>query len=292
MITQIQDFIARQKWVFAKTMPQHPHEYVVKKNLSFFNQRLFEQITSYIRLYGRDERYLGTHPVRQYLYLGEWKYWTMGAPVLQTTILNRAKTEAHPYDKMQYETLFTGPDDLAEEKELVDMAVEHIFGYKPAHKHTLAFMNEPATTAHVLDIGCGDGLFIRYSEHPNHLYTGFDPSIRMLNNFAAAHPNYEPRLFLTRVEDVAPRLNERFDAIIALYGPPNYIPFQFFPMGMQRLLAPGGKYFLCFFKEGYSPLAYERSGIKADHFVYSKELLEETFGRVVSWRNYNICMNA
>ena len=57
---EFQQFIARNKWIFAKTYAAFcPHEYVVKDRLSDDEQRVFEQIVTFIRengfiaIYGR-----------------------------------------------------------------------------------------------------------------------------------------------------------------------------------------------------------------------------------------------
>ena len=51
------------------------------------NQKLFEQIVFYIQQYGNKERF--KHKYYTQLYLGEYKYWTMGYPINQTILINR-----------------------------------------------------------------------------------------------------------------------------------------------------------------------------------------------------------
>lgn len=273
-ITEILDFIQNNEWVFAKTMPEAPHEYVVKNKLSPFYKTQFERLTKYIRIFGRNERYLGTHPVRQYLYIAGYKYWTMGAPIQSTIIMNRAQVDPNPYDLMQYETLFTSPEDLMEEKELVEYVIQ-------------AFQDRPRIKT-VLDVGCGDGLFIRHTDYPEDSYVGIDPSVRMLSLFAQNHPSYEESIFLGRAEDA--RLTARFDLIISLYGSPNYLPF-IWPEFFNDRLSAKGLYFLCFFGAGYTPKTYERSGVTADHFFYPKSQLQDNFECVRQWGNYYLCCN-
>ena len=74
-------------WTFAKTMPKNPHEYTLKKNWP--NKDKFEQLVIYIRAVGKTEKFGGRD--YQYLYLDGWKYWTMGAPISETILINRAK---------------------------------------------------------------------------------------------------------------------------------------------------------------------------------------------------------
>lgn len=94
---QITQFIEGQRWVFAKTMPDAPHSYVVKARCS--DPHLFEAFVLHIRRHGYAHFFYG----RQYTYFdwvtseGEHQYWTMGAPIEQTIILNRAR-KTRPMD--------------------------------------------------------------------------------------------------------------------------------------------------------------------------------------------------
>ncbi len=80
------------KWVFAKTMANIPHEYTVRN--TWEDDGLFVDIVLYIREYGVREKFMGRYYT--YLYLGGYKYWTMGNPVSRTNrrktfIINRAR---------------------------------------------------------------------------------------------------------------------------------------------------------------------------------------------------------
>jgi len=77
--------ISGWSWTFAKTMPQCPHWYVVR---SPENEEAFIEFVEYIRIHGVEEQF--GQSTYLYLYLGEYKYWTMGNPVPETTIINRA----------------------------------------------------------------------------------------------------------------------------------------------------------------------------------------------------------
>jgi hypothetical protein len=86
-------YIAKVRWQFASTMPQWPHEYTVLQ----WRQDLepeFRAFVSLIRSAGvvkpwpRDSSHPRYH--HTYLELGEWEYWTMGEPVDETTLINRA----------------------------------------------------------------------------------------------------------------------------------------------------------------------------------------------------------
>lgn len=83
--------IARCRWTFAKTMPFAPHEYIVKDKCPLTTEE-FEYFVSGQREYGVKERWgKYNHP---YLYIDDYKYWTMGAPLEETTVINRTKASA------------------------------------------------------------------------------------------------------------------------------------------------------------------------------------------------------
>jgi hypothetical protein len=74
-------------WTFARTMPQTPHFYTLRKA---WNQPVgFEDVVLYIREHGVRRRFGNTTYV--YLDHGDWQYWTMGAHLAATILINRAK---------------------------------------------------------------------------------------------------------------------------------------------------------------------------------------------------------
>lgn len=79
------EFIAHAPWRFAETMPDQPHEYTVRGETP---DEHFDWFVLYIREHGYRAKYGGRYYV--YLDVDGWKYWTMGAPVQMTTIINRA----------------------------------------------------------------------------------------------------------------------------------------------------------------------------------------------------------
>lgn len=82
------DFIRRSRWQFAKTMPDKPHEYTLRK---WCDPGEFEDFVATVRREGYKDRYEG----RTYTYLNVdgYRYWTMGASVRVTTVLNRARLD-------------------------------------------------------------------------------------------------------------------------------------------------------------------------------------------------------
>lgn len=85
---KLRSMIARCEWTFAKTMPFAPHEYIVKDKCPLTTEE-FEYFVNMQREYGVKERW-GKYN-NPYLYIDDYKYWTMGAPLEDTTVINRAK---------------------------------------------------------------------------------------------------------------------------------------------------------------------------------------------------------
>ena len=84
------EFVNSFTWTYAKTdATVCPHEYIVKDRISEDKHDLFEKVVRYIRENGFTANYKGRSG--QYFILDDHYYWTMGALVEETTILNRAK---------------------------------------------------------------------------------------------------------------------------------------------------------------------------------------------------------
>lgn len=69
-------------------MPQWPHEYIVREQV---DDKLFEQMIRHIRENGSE----GAFYQETFIYFEEdgMLYWTMGAPIDETTIINRCRKE-------------------------------------------------------------------------------------------------------------------------------------------------------------------------------------------------------
>ena len=85
---KLRGMVDRCKWTFAKTMPFAPHEYIVRDRCSLTTEE-FEYLVKMQRERGVKERW-GKYN-NSYLYIDDYKYWTMGAPIKETTVINRAK---------------------------------------------------------------------------------------------------------------------------------------------------------------------------------------------------------
>ena len=85
---ELLSFVSSERWTYAKTMPDWPHEYLVRERV---DRNLFELTVAHIRSNG----YEGSFYKRKIVYYEEdgLVYWTMGAPLEETTIINRCRKE-------------------------------------------------------------------------------------------------------------------------------------------------------------------------------------------------------
>jgi len=81
------EFIKTSKWHFAKSMPNIPHSYVRRRETADFE--VYKNVVQYIRENGQPQKFYSRTYI--YLELDGYKYWSMGAPVEDTDIINRAK---------------------------------------------------------------------------------------------------------------------------------------------------------------------------------------------------------
>ena len=98
-------FVDNEQWTYAKTMPQWPHEYLVRDRVDV---DLFESLVRHIRQYGFEGRFYD----RTITYFAEdgTLYWTMGAPLAETVIINRClETDSYEY-RLRNGTL---PDEVS-----------------------------------------------------------------------------------------------------------------------------------------------------------------------------------
>lgn len=82
---ELEEFICSSTWKYAKTYDWCPHEYIIRNNT---NTTLFERMVIFIRKFGYVEQF-GRKKMTRYNFAGQ-KYWTMGNPLEETTVINRA----------------------------------------------------------------------------------------------------------------------------------------------------------------------------------------------------------
>jgi hypothetical protein len=109
-------FVTEQKWMFAKTYAlTWPHEYIVRDRV---DEDLFIELVQHIRTYG----YEGNFYRKSITYFDEdgLVYWTMGAPIDETIIINRCRREESYVYRLQHGTLPELGDRSAEQGGALD----------------------------------------------------------------------------------------------------------------------------------------------------------------------------
>lgn len=253
--------LQRANWIFAKTMPGNPHYYTLRKDM---NNDDFVALVETINKYGYKQFYKW----RSYILLdiNEYFYWTMGAPIQDTILINKKLRDGAPYDMIadQYDSLFKDQQSIDEDKKILSM-IDYSAGQR------------------ILDIGCGTGLFVDYVMPEK--YIGIDPSEKMLSRFVYKHPEYANKLIHTGFESFY--MKEPFDMVIALYGVASYINIQYLAKIMD-VLALAGKYFLMFYKPGYFPITYQKTRHVIKHNIFNESLLSIKGYEKIEFGNYII----
>lgn len=212
-------------WRFASSMPDAPHSYVVKGKT--LGDEDFDRAVQVIRTYGEPGKFWSRTNI--YLTVGDTKWWTMGAPLADTIIINKAEAgavfgvqnaprtvvpgplKASIYDGIatEYDELYTSPEDLAENERVRALLREHFVGFAP----------------NTLDVGCGTGLLLDMRVVSAKLYTGIDPSQGMLNELVRKHPNVPAAGILPgTAATVLPTLTgKKYDLVCALFAAGSYL---------------------------------------------------------------------
>jgi len=86
-IHDVAPLLEAASYQFAKTMPETPHEYTLRRKWN--NDKAFDEVVTFIRKHGKEEQFMNVTYI--YLYHNGYKYWTMGAPIPETILINRAK---------------------------------------------------------------------------------------------------------------------------------------------------------------------------------------------------------
>ena len=97
----VRKFVESTEWTFAKTYAATwPHEYVVRDRV---DDDLFLMLVRHIRSNGYEGRFF-RKPITYFDEDG-MVYWTMGAPIEETTIVNRCKKEQTYEYRLNHGTL-------------------------------------------------------------------------------------------------------------------------------------------------------------------------------------------
>lgn len=90
-------WVKNRVWVFAKTMPEHPHFYTAidRKRDDSDTIARFEEAVIFVRTYGVRRKFTPTNSRFVYFDHEGLSYWTLGWPPHMTIIMNRA-----PFDPL------------------------------------------------------------------------------------------------------------------------------------------------------------------------------------------------
>jgi len=200
-------------WTFAKTMKDAPHSYVIRgKDM---DEAEFERAVRVIRTFGEPGKFWSKTHI--YLTVGDQKWWTMGAPVWKTKVINVADAHQHygPQDAPRTRTgVWNTYDSIATEYDEMYAYVEE---QKAVRSAIISLMGAYAPKA--LDVGCGTGRVIDMGLVPNSMYTGVDSSQAMLNEFVRKvnrSKKLMPEIVAGKAEER--RFGHAYDLGLALFG--------------------------------------------------------------------------
>lgn len=85
---KLKETLQSKTWKFATSMPKNPHAY--SRCYEWASRKTFEEVVQFIRDNGKREHWnWGKYYI--YYYLDGYKYWTMGSPLSETILINRAE---------------------------------------------------------------------------------------------------------------------------------------------------------------------------------------------------------
>jgi SAM-dependent methyltransferase len=231
--------MAQHPFKFAKTMPAHPHHYTLRKTWAV--QADFDWAVQFIRAHGYPQRWASTTYV--YMDVNEHCYWTMGAPVRETILINRAnKDRTMPYDVLAplYDAMFIDTESKAENAQV------------------LATIGD-LTRKRVLDVGCGTGFLLRETPTPlgAFRYVGIDPSRSMIERLRGDFPHAE----VVNTPLGSYGTDGYFDVLLALFGVGSYLSDRELAR-IPSLLAPNGLAAVMFYRPGYKPRTHEQAALE------------------------------
>ena len=256
-------------WLFAKTAKdKNPHWYTLRS--TFDDNDRFDNIVLLLREFGNEENFWNVKYLC--LYHKGWKYWTMGSPVDETILINKTFA-SEQYNKIayKYNDLFNDTDSVLENVEVINLFAEYLTDDKT-----------------LLDVGSGTGMILNYINRNSSNYIGIDPSYPMIKLSRELHPEFLNCFKYDKFETH----HKKYDFIVSLFGSMNYV-IDLYLDKIYDKLNKNGKYFLMFYKETYSPITYELTGVKLYHYKHNKEVLKRIFtdATITEFNNYYIVTN-
>jgi len=130
---------------------------------------------------------------------------------------------------------------------------------------------KPMLRTPVIDIGCGTGIFFDW--WPHLVGEGIDISPGMLAMARCKHPLRA--LHLADARTYTPRTG--FNLAVSLYGSLSYLPLPAAVRCLQRVLAPGGLFFVMLYSQrGYSRVLVENR-LDVPMYAYSRDQIRRLF---------------
>lgn len=248
------DLLAAE-YVFAKTMPNDPHYYTHRK--TWRDVERFDAAVAWVDAVDGDREVYRGRPARV-RFLNGWKYWALPGVGERwgsaKSIINRKpqpppSTAAQAYDVIaeQYDDLFDSPEDMQESRAVCSMAAAML-----------------PSGGRLLDVGCGTGLMLDFTNVAKADYLGIDPSRRMLERLKAKHPGAEAvNTDVAHFHDC-----QGFDFVTALFGSASYLLADEWHK-LKALLRPQGRLLAMFYADEYVPVTYQRSRVTVPHNALS-----------------------
>jgi hypothetical protein len=209
-------------WTFAKTMKDAPHEYVVRdKTLADPD---FERAVRVIRRYGEPGKFYARTNIYLVDPISGLRWWTMGAPLDKTIIINQA-VASQTYGRQDAPSTANDPspwDALAADWDVVNAYVEETDVVRRALTKRLG-----AYAPRMVDVGAGTGRVLDMAVTHPALYTAVDSSQAMLNELVrktARQFKYVPRIIAGRIEDHLDEVG-RPELTTMLFGAAEYVDF-------------------------------------------------------------------
>lgn len=208
------------RWTFAKSMPETPHSYVVRGRA--LDEAAFDRAVKVIRTFGEPGKFYSRTNI--YLTSDDTKWWTMGAPLEETIIINQAATDqvygTQDAPRTKVEDTFTVYDSIATEYDDRYVTADDLAENEWIRKLIAGYF--PGRAPSTLDVGCGTGLLLDLGVVSKKLYVGIDPSQGMLNELVRKHPEIKADAVIAgTASDVLPALlvsRRKFDLVAAVFS--------------------------------------------------------------------------
>ncbi len=245
------------KWAKSERYRDMPHSYVTTDNGSVRPEEM-RTMLGIIKRNGEDRKFYRTQI--RYLEFDGYKYWNLREgdreDYTENHILNREKL-FDEFKCTEYKSYYTN-------QEYRDVCVE------------VMRMGEK-----ILEIGCGDGKFVRATRISPKNYKGVEPNKRDVELFREINKGYWQSIRGCAYEQMSTQV-PKDSVIIALFGSASYVMPEYIRLMQEE--KRGNKLFLMFYNEGYCP-EYAKG---MHHFKYTKKWLENEFGKVEERGNYMV----